>query len=370
MTETPSPASAQPVSPKINPFLRPFWRPIAAVGALVFLFFAWIGLTGNTYSYEGVRGAKIKPGSGFSGVVKGLKDAGILQDEWSFTLLSTISGARRSFKGGYYEFKSGTSNWKMISRISSGDQTPIRVTILPGWRPKKVAEVLEKKLEIAQQEFFAALKDASFAHELKTTPDYLFGYLMPETYNVYWGTKVRPLLRRIKREFDQRITDAMKQEMKRRNLSEDQVVALAGIVEWEARKDAEKTRIAGVYSNRLKDGILLQADPTVQYALMEADGGTMRRLLYRDYQFPHPYNTYLHPGLPPGAITNPSFNAVKAAIFPEKHDYYYFVADGTGGHLFSRSLSEHNQRAAEYQALMRVRRAEQRAEEANQPPNP
>lgn len=228
--------------------------------------------------------------------------------------------------------------------------------------PQKSSGGLRKKLEIPQAEFFAALKDEAFAAQLNTTPSYLFGYLMPETYNVFWGTKVRPLLRRIKAEFAARITEDMKAKMKDRNLTMDQVVSLAGIVEWEARKDVEKPRIAGVYSNRLRDGMLLQADPTVQFALMETDGGIMRRLLYRDYAFPHPYNTYIHPGLPPGAITNPSFNAVKAAINPEKHDFYYFVADGTGGHLFSRTLGEHNARAAEYQALMRVRRAEQRRE--------
>lgn len=365
MPETPPPASPDLTpAPASKTLLQRLWKPAALGLGLVALVLGYLLLSGNTHPYEGVRGAKIKPGSGFDGVVKGLTEAGILKDEGSFRFLATITGMRRTMKGGYYEFKSGASNWNMISRIADGDQTMIKVTILPGWRPKKVAEVLEKKLEIPQQEFFAALKDEAFARELGTQAPYLFGYIMPETYNVFWGTKVRPFLKRVKAEFNARISGEMKQAMKNRNLNTDQIVSLAGIVEWEARKDSEKKRIAGVYSNRLRDGMLLQADPTVQYALMETDGGTMRRLLYRDYQFPHPYNTYLHAGLPPGAITNPSFNAVEAAIYPEKHDYYYFVADGTGGHLFSRNLGEHNQRAAEYQALMRVRRAEQKQQEA------
>ncbi len=368
-TPTPNTPSTSKHTPESVPpsLLRKLAKPLGIGLGIVLLAVGYFMFSGNTLSYEGVRGAKIKPGSGFDGVLRGLRDAGIIQNETTFKILATVTGARRSFKGGYYEFKSGASNWNMISRIKNGEQTPIKITLLPGWRPKKVAEVLEKKLEIPPAEFYAALKDEAFAAQLNTTPSYLFGYLMPETYNVYWGTKVRPLLRRIKAEFMARITEDMKAKMKARNLTLDQVISLAGIVEWEARKDAEKQRIAGVYSNRLRDGMLLQADPTVQYALMETDGGIMRRLLYRDYTFPHPYNTYIHPGLPPGAITNPSFNAVKASISPETHDYYYFVADGTGGHLFSRSLSEHNARAADYQAMMRVRRAEQRREaEQNQ----
>ncbi len=361
-TPTPTPPFIQNPQPAQPSLLKKLAKPFGIGLGVFVLIVGYFMFSDNTQSYQGVRGAKIKPGSGFDGVLRGLRDAGIIQNEMSFKVLATMTGARRSFKGGYYEFKSGVSNWTMISRIKNGDQTPIKVTLLPGWRPKKVAEVLEKKLEIPQAEFFAALKDEAFAAQLNTTPSYLFGYLMPETYNVFWGTKVRPLLRRIKAEFAARITEDMKAKMKDRNLTMDQVVSLAGIVEWEARKDVEKPRIAGVYSNRLRDGMLLQADPTVQFALMETDGGIMRRLLYRDYAFPHPYNTYIHPGLPPGAITNPSFNAVKAAINPEKHDFYYFVADGTGGHLFSRTLGEHNARAAEYQALMRVRRAEQRRE--------
>jgi UPF0755 protein len=136
------------------------------------------------------------------------------------------------------------------------------------------------------------------------------------------------------------------------------VLNLAAIVEWEAHLEEEKPRIAGVYLNRLRAGWPLQADPTVQYALLQIEG-QKRRLLFRDYQIDHPYNTYRVQGLPPGPITNPSPTSIQAVLNPEQHDYFYFVAKGDGGHLFSRTLAEHNRAAEAYYALMRQRRAEQ-----------
>jgi UPF0755 protein len=104
----------------------------------------------------------------------------------------------------------------------------------------------------------------------------------------------------------------------------------------------------------------LQADPTVQYALISLEGGRMRRLLFEDYKVQHPYNTYLYYGLPPGPITNPSRSSIDAVLYAPRHDYLYFVADGSGGHRFSRSLAEHNRAAADYRRLMRARRRAQR----------
>jgi UPF0755 protein len=139
---------------------------------------------------------------------------------------------------------------------------------------------------------------------------------------------------------------------------------MASIVEWEARLEEEKPRIAGVYLNRLRIGMRLQADPTVQFALMQVEGGRMRRLLFRDYEFQHPFNTYLYGGLPPAPINNPSPSSIHAVLDPEPHDYLYFVARGDGGHTFSRTLSEHNRAARDYRTMMRERRHQQAAEGA------
>ena len=130
------------------------------------------------------------------------------------------------------------------------------------------------------------------------------------------------------------------------------MVTFASIVGEEALFDAEKARIAGVYLNRLKRGWPLQADPTVQYALVDAGKQRVTRVLYKHLEIDHPYNTYQIQGLPPGPITNPSPSSLRAATGPERHEYLYFAADGTGGHTFSRTLQEHNRAAQKYQHML------------------
>jgi len=138
-------------------------------------------------------------------------------------------------------------------------------------------------------------------------------------------------------------------------MTPDETIRMAGIIEWETSHIEEKPTISGVYHNRIRDGWRLDADPTVQYAVMLREGDK-RRLLFRDYDIQHPYNTYRRRGLPPGPITNPSASSVRAALTPEEHRYYFFVARGDGTHIFSRTLSEHRRRANEYYRLMRERR--------------
>ncbi|MFB6098094.1 MAG: endolytic transglycosylase MltG, partial [Salinibacter sp.] len=131
-----------------------------------------------------------------------------------------------------------------------------------------------------------------------------------------------------------------------------EVVTLASIVEKEALLNAEKPKIAGVYLNRLERGWPLQADPTVQYALIDRGKQRVNRVLYEHLEIDHPYNTYQIQGLPPGPIANPSPSSLRAAADPARHEYLYFAADGTGGHTFSRTLREHNQAAEKYHRLL------------------
>ena len=341
---------------------NPKKRPFLLGGLLLSFLILWSLFLGSaTPSYDGVRSVIVQSG-GFDKTVRTLEEAGVLNASTRFKFWSTATLMRKSFKAGYYEFKSGTSVWEIMSRLADGKQTPLRVTILPGIRPKRFADILFERLRIPQQETLAALKDANLATQLGTKPSYLFGYMMPETYFVNYGTTAKQFIKAAKKEFDRKVTPELKSGAKAAGLSIDDAVSLASIVEWEARMNDEKPRIAGVYRNRLRIGMLLQADPTVQYGLMESDGGIMRRLLLKDYKFPHPYNTYIHKGLPPGTLNNPSFQAFTAAINPEKHDYLYFVADGTGYHRFSKNFGQHEAYADEYRAMMAKRRAEQKAD--------
>jgi UPF0755 protein len=188
---------------------------------------------------------------------------------------------------------------------------------------------------------------------------HLFGYMLPETYFVYWRTSPADVVRKIKQEFDQYYARLDGSDNPPQDLTSAEVVTVASIVEWESYHTPEKPAIAGVYLNRLRIGMKLDADPTVQYGLLETEG-QKRRLLRVDYQLDHPYNTYLLRGLPPGPITNPSPSSIRAVLQPEAHKYLYFVATADGTHKFSRTLREHVRASEEYfQAMREQRRQEQ-----------
>lgn len=319
----------------------------------------WLRYGSNTPGFAGTRGVKIAHGTGFEGVADSLESAGLLRSRTAFEAMGYATGWARQMKPGYYAFEAGVSTYDLLDRIRKGLQTPVKITIPPGTRPGVVAAVLRRDLDLDSTAFRAALRDPDLLDELETDSLHIFGYMLPETYQVYWGTSAEGVVRRLKQEFDRFFTPEMRQQAAAKNLSIPEVVRLASIVEWEARILEEKPRIAGVYLNRLRIGMPLQADPTVQYALMQQEGGRMRRLLFRDYEVEHPYNTYLYLGLPPGPINNPAPASIRAVLQPETHSYLYFVADGTGRHTFSRTLTEHNRAADTYRELMRQRRLEQ-----------
>ncbi|MDQ7041026.1 MAG: endolytic transglycosylase MltG [Rhodothermus sp.] len=317
-----------------------------------------IALAPNTPAYEGTRGVKIPRAATFPQVVDSLQRAGILRYQKPFVWLARLTGWHRQIKAGYYTFEAGASNYHLLSVLRRGLQTPVRVTIPPGSRPEVVAALVCNALACPPDSMLAALRDSNLAAELRTDTNHLFGRLLPDTYFFYWLTDPRTVIRRVHRHFLDFFTPERRARADSLGLTIDEVITLASIVEWEARPE-ERPRIAGVYLNRLRRGMPLQADPTVQYAILQREG-QKRRLLFADYRIAHPYNTYRFRGLPPGPITNPSPNAIDAVLYAEAHDYLYFVADGEGGHIFSRTFREHVQAANRYRRLMQQRRREAR----------
>jgi len=352
------PTSPTPSTPR-SPTLK--WVIGAAIGLTLFagLFVVWLFASPVTEDYDGTRSVKIYRGETLASVVESLVEQGILRAPQRFRFVATMTGWHRQIKPGHYAIASGISNHALLDKLRKGLQTPLRVTIPPGSRPGVVAAVLRRDLDIDSTAFRQALEDDSLLSDLGTDADHIFGYIMPETFEFFLGTGARQVVSRLKKAYDGYFSSERLARAEALNLTTDDVLILASIVEWEARLSKERPTIAAVYLNRLRINMPLQADPTVQYALMQLEGGRMRRLLFEDYKLQHPYNTYLYYGLPPGPITNPSPASVDAVLFADDHDYFYFVADGSGGHTFSRTIGEHNRAAANYRRLMRKRRREQ-----------
>lgn len=329
-----------------------------AAAAAVLVFF--VAFAPNTNVYEGERSVKIPPGSRFEQAVDSLESSGVLLSRQTFEFVARTTGWGSQIKAGHYAIGSGASNYTLLNVLRKGLQTPVRLTIPPGSRPRVVAAVVAREMAFDPEDFLRAMHSPELARELDTDTTRLFGYMLPETYHFYWLTPAEVVVRRVKQAFDRFYEREIRAGADTLNLTKDDVIALAGIVEWEAHVPEERPRVAGVYLNRLRIGMKLDADPTVQYVVMRKEG-RKRRLLYKDLEIEDPYNTYRRAGLPPGPITNPSPSSIRAVANAEDHDYLYFVARGDGGHTFSRTLSEHNRAARTFHDLMRQRRAEQRA---------
>jgi UPF0755 protein len=178
---------------------------------------------------------------------------------------------------------------------------------------------------------------------------YLEGYLLPDTRDFRYDATEAQVLERLVAEMLAVFTPEYRRRLDVINFSLHQLLTMASLVEGETRVAEERARVAGVYYNRLRRGMLLQADPTIQYIIPDAP----RRLLYSDLAINSPYNTYMYRGLPPGPVNNPGREAIHAALHPEEHGYYYFVADGSGGHRFSRNYDEHLKAVAAYRKIQR-----------------
>lgn len=245
----------------------------------------------------------------------------------------------RNFRPGRYEIKENRSFSDFLSVVARGMQDPARVTILPGTDVARLSRSLGNQMRADSTEFHNLFADSSsVALEFELTGEELFARMLPNTYEVFWTSSAEALVRRVLREFGRLVEQQYRAEFEANDLSLNEVLILASIVEWEARYSDEKPRISGLYLNRLNQNMMLQADPTVAYAL-----GERRRLLFEDYRFEHPYNTYLIQGLPPGPITNPDLSSILSVLNPEEHDYLYMVATPEGTHHFSRTFQEHRE---------------------------
>lgn len=265
----------------------------------------------------------------------------------------------QTFQPGRYELEGGMSYEGFLRKLAHGLQDPGRVMIAPGITKESFAMRVAAQMNFESEDLLEAMQDSTVLAELDIEEHLLLGRMLPDTYEMFWTSTPQQFLRRMLREFDNRVAQRYEDRMQELGKTPDEIATLASIIEWEARVEDEKPVIGGLYWNRLDNNWRLQADPTVSYAV-----GERRRLIYEDYRVDHPYNTYRFTGLPPGPITNPSYTSIRAALFPEEHDYYYMVATPEGDHAFSETYAEHQRRSREWTQWLREQRMERQRREA------
>ena len=288
----------------------------------------------------------IKPGDPFSMVADSLAAGGVARSAVVLRYAAQWRGVDTKLTPGRYDFTGKNSGRSILDKLERADIVTFRVTIYEGAQIWKVASILAGRMEVDSAEIIRLNTDREFIAELGVPC--LEGYLFPETYFFPWGTGTKEMLKSMVAMFRAK-TDSLWSRTMSENFNREEVVILASIVEAEALLNEEKPLIASVYRNRIRDRMKLDADPTVIYGL----GGLNRPLARRDLEMPTPYNTYLKRGLPPTPIGSPGLAALRAVLYPAETDYFFFVADGTGKHRFSRTNDEHNRLRREIRRALR-----------------
>jgi UPF0755 protein len=265
-------------------------------------------------------------------------------------------GVEGKMVAGSYEFDRGMPTLQVIGRLRAGITMPLTVTVPEGLRSEEVALLMEREGIVSAEEFRAALAsekyDFGFLAERPPGAG-LEGYLFPATYGFSRGVTAEEMVRRMLAAFDEQVTPELRQAAQNAGLTLHEAVTLASIIEREAVKAEERPVIAGVFLNRLRLGMPLDADPTVQYALandsanVERFGFWKQGLTLEDLQVDSPYNTYVNGGLPPGPICNPGLASLEAVAHPAQTGYLYFVARDDGSHVFAETLEEHQRNVEE-----------------------
>jgi UPF0755 protein len=289
----------------------------------------------------GVERVTVPPQATFRVVTDTLAARGLIANELVFRLVARVKGLDRSVKAGVYDLPRGSSMTELLTRLASGKTANARFTAPEGLPLPEIAAQAARQLGVPAESVLAAAHDTAEMRALGIEARSLEGFLLPETYSLPLGSTARDLVRTMARSFEAAWRPEWDARLDTLKLTRLQLVTLASIVEGEARVDEEREVIAGVYHNRLRIGMALQADPTVQYAIMLETGSRKPRLYTKDYRFPSPYNTYLHPGLPPGPVNSPGRRSIEASLYPTRVPFLYFVAMPDGRHRFSATYDEH-----------------------------
>ena len=294
-----------------------------------------------------MRKVRIDHGTTLSNISDKLNKKGLVTNKWVFEFLIKIKGLEKSMQAGTFRVSNVRTNNEVINSIVFGSPDRKKMTFLEGWNMNQVARHLAEELNFNYSEVLKLLSDEELIQELQVSSNTLEGYLFPETYYFFEGADKISVIKRLVKEHKKFWNDTNLSKADSLGFTPYEITTLASIIEGEAIYDSERPIISAVYHNRLKIGMKLQADPTVQYII---DDGP-RRLLNKDLRIKSPYNTYMYQGLPPGPINSPGEQSLIAALSPQNNDYLYFVAKGDGYHTFSRNEKEHERAKRAFQRV-------------------
>ncbi len=275
-------------------------------------------------------------GAGLARISALLSNAGVIEHPWMFRLAVRVLGRDRTLKAGEYAFPAAITPGSVLNLLANGETVARRLTVAEGLTVAEIYQLLENA-------------DGLVGPLPPPPPE---GSLLPETYFYAYGDQRAELVRRMQRAMQDTLDGLWRQRARGLPfVRREEAVTLASIVDKETGQADERRKIAAVFVNRLRQGMRLQADPTVIYGLTEGEGHLGRALTRNDWADGSAYNTYQIDGLPPGPIANPGRASIEAVLNPADVDYLYFVANGKGGHSFARTLAEHNRNVAAWRRL-------------------
>ena len=289
----------------------------------------------------------IAPGTSLRAAAESLAARRIIGQPTLFSWYARMKGHDRGLKAGTYLLRRGMSWGELVDALVRGRGLVLSITVPEGWNLNNIIPQLARVLEVPLDSVDAAVRDTALRRRLDVPTSTVEGYIFPDTYTFPPGTTAREAVGAMVDAFERRWDPAWDSRLDTLAMSRHDIMALASIIEKEARLPEERPVISAVYHNRLKRGMRLQADPTVQYAL----GRHVARVLYRDLEVESPYNTYRNAGLPPGPIASPGLPSIHAALYPADVPYLFFVAHPDGHHEFRTTFAEHGVAVAQMRRL-------------------
>lgn len=332
-------------------------RKLFIIAGILFLAIASIGF----YFYQKIYGKNvvksgdvfIKSTDDFENVTKTVSP--FLNDVDDFIWVSKKK-RYSTIKAGKYLLKEGMSANDLVNMLRSGRQTPVIISFNNQDTLEKLAGRIAEQIEPDSLSLLTAFQNQKFLSQKNLSSKSVLGIFIPNSYEFYWNTSAENFRDKMLKNYDAFWTENRISKAKELNLSKEEVITLASIVQKETAKKSERPIVAGLYLNRLKKGWPLQADPTIIYTIREQKGQdfVVKRVLTKDLQIKSPYNTYINRGLPPTLIAMPDISSIDAVLNASKHNYYYMCVnvEKLGYHTFASSLSQHNRNAAKYHSWL------------------